>query len=134
SYDAQFSIPFVVAASLLRGRFTLAELDPATLSDSAVLALADKVEYEIDPESGFPRYYSGEVVVRTRDGRSLCPREHINRGSGDRPLTDAEIVTKFSGNAERVVAPAHAERVRNLVLEVGELADVNALAEGLRRI
>src|SRR5689334_14345093 len=64
AYDAQFSIPFVVAASLLRGRFTLAELEPETLSDPAVLALADKVEYEVDAGSNFPRSYAGELVAR----------------------------------------------------------------------
>jgi 2-methylcitrate dehydratase PrpD len=133
SYDAQFSVPFIVAASLLRGRFTLAELEPDTLADPAILALADKVDYEVDPESGFPRYYSGEIVVRTRDGRSVGHREHVNRGNGDRPLADADIVAKFSANAGRALAPAHADRICALVLGIEELGDVNALAEGLRR-
>jgi hypothetical protein len=123
----------IVAASLLRGRFTLAELEPETLSDPAILALADKVDYEADPESGFPRYYDGEVVVRTRDGRTVRHREPINRGNGERPLSDADIVAKFSGNAVRTLSPVHADRVRALVLGVEDMADVNALAEGLRR-
>ena len=33
AYDAQFSIPYLVAASLVRGRFTLAELEPDALTD-----------------------------------------------------------------------------------------------------
>jgi 2-methylcitrate dehydratase PrpD len=133
SYDAQFSIPFIVAASLLRGRFTLAELEPEVLSDPAILALADKVDYETDPDCGFPRYYSGEVIVRTRDGRTLRHREQINRGNGERPLTDADIVGKFAGNAARALSPAHADRVRALVLGMEELENVASLAEGLAR-
>ena len=43
---------------------------------------SDKVDYEADPDSGFPRYYDGEVVVRTRDGRVSRHRESINRGNG----------------------------------------------------
>src|SRR5262249_4066135 len=96
SYDAQFSIPFITAASLIRGRFTLAELEDAVLRDAKILALADRVDYEVDPQSTFPRHYTGEVIVRTRDGRTLRRREAINRGCGDRPLADQEIVAKFS--------------------------------------
>ena len=37
AYDAQFSIPYLVAASLVRGRFGLAELEPEVLSDERIL-------------------------------------------------------------------------------------------------
>jgi 2-methylcitrate dehydratase PrpD len=133
SYDAQFSIPFIVAASLLRGRFTLAELEPETLADPAILALADRVDYEVDPQSGFPRHYSGEVILRTKDGRTLRHREAINRGCGDRPLSDEDIVEKYRGNATRTLAPARAERIRQRVLALDEIADVTELGEALRR-
>ena len=43
SYDAQFSIPYTVAAALRRGRFTLDELEDDALGDPAILALADRV-------------------------------------------------------------------------------------------
>jgi 2-methylcitrate dehydratase PrpD len=132
-YDAKFSIPFIVAASLLKGRFTLAELEPETLGDPAILALADRIDYETDPDSGFPRHYSGEVIVRTRDGRTLRHREQINRGSGDRPLSEDDIVEKYLSNAARVVSASHADRVCALVLSIEDMADVSALADGLRR-
>src|SRR5690606_6629352 len=40
-YDARFSIQFLVASTLLKGRFTLAELEPDALADPKTLALAD---------------------------------------------------------------------------------------------
>lgn len=85
SYEAQFSIPYAVASGLLRGRYGLAEQEAQALTDPQVLALADKVEYAIDPASGFPRHYSGEVLITLNDGRVLRHREAINRGSSDRP-------------------------------------------------
>ena len=48
SYDAQFSIPYTVAAALQRGRFTLDELEDEALSDKQILSLADRVDYEIE--------------------------------------------------------------------------------------
>ena len=123
SYDAQFSIPYVVATALLRGRFGLAELDEASLRDPATLALAAKVHYETDPASGFPKYYSGEVVVVTKDGRELRHREHINRGSVDRPISESEIERKFMDNAQCVVSRARAEEIRDCVLGVVKARD-----------
>ncbi|MEE9588529.1 MAG: MmgE/PrpD family protein, partial [Hyphomicrobiaceae bacterium] len=109
-YDAKFSVQFLVAAALMKGRLTLDELEPDVLNDPDVLALTQKVAYRIDPESAFPKAYSGEVVVRLSDGRSLSHREHINRGAADRPLTNDEIVAKFRDNAAMVVDRATVER------------------------
>lgn len=131
SYDAQFSIPYAVATALSKGRFALDDLDEAALRDERVLALARKVDYEIDPDSPFPKYYSGEVVVTLDDGRELRHREQINRGAADRPLDNHEIARKFDENMALVAAPARAEAVRALVLALGRGVDARALQEGL---
>jgi 2-methylcitrate dehydratase PrpD len=96
-----------------------------------VLELADHVDYEIDPESTFPRHYSGEVIVSTCDGRKLRRRVQINRGNSERPLSDADIVEKFRSNASRAVAQAQAQRIEALVLSIDDLVDVNQLVFGL---
>jgi 2-methylcitrate dehydratase PrpD len=131
SYDAQFSIPYTVAAALRRGRFTLDELEDDALGDPAILALADRVNYEIDPATTFPRHYTGEVVVTTRGGRTFRHREAINRGNGERPLSEAAIVEKFHANAGRAVSHDRARQIAALLLSLDDAADVRAVAEGL---
>jgi len=131
SYDAQFSIPYIVATALAKGSFGLADLDDAALADPTVLALAQKVEYEADPASPFPKYYSGEVIVTTTDGRELRHREQINRGAADRPLSAAEIEKKFIDNMLLAVSQRRAEQVRDLVLALDGDIDARSLAEGL---
>ena len=131
SYDAQFSIPFAVGAALRRGRFTLDELEDEALGDSQILSLADRTTYEVDPASTFPRHYTGEVIVTTRDGRTLCHREAINRGNGERPLSEAAIIEKFRLNAARAVSPERAGQVEALLLSLDERADVRVIADGL---
>jgi 2-methylcitrate dehydratase PrpD len=129
SYDAQFSIPYTVATALAKGRFGLAELDDAALRDEQVLALAAKVEYEVDPDSPFPTYYSGEVVVTLTDGRELRHREHINRGAADRPIVNADVERKFIDNMQLVTSAGRAAQVRDLVLTV----DRNVAAIDIQR-
>ncbi|SAK69344.1 MmgE/PrpD family protein [Caballeronia catudaia] len=130
SYDAQFSIPYIVATGLVRGRFTLDDLEADALADEAVRAVAARVTHEADPDSTFPRHYTGEVIVHTRDGRTLTHRESINRGSSDRPLTNDDIVAKFFDNAQRNVSRHDAERICEAVLSL-DTQPALALAKAL---
>jgi len=124
AYDAQFSIPYLVAASLIRGRFTLAELEPEALNDEAILRVCDLVDYEVDPRSTFPRHYTGDVQISLRDGRVLMHREAMNRGCADRPLSNGEIVEKFTGNARMRLSVRQASEVQEAVLGLDRAADV----------
>jgi len=117
-YDAQFSIPYAIASVLARGRLTLAELEPEVFNDPDILALCDKVTCEPDPESAYPKYFSGEVIVTTRDGRELSHREQINRGADKRPLTSEEIVAKFRANAEMTLASGQVDEVLNSIMDL----------------
>jgi len=115
-YDAKFSIAYVVAAALRAGRFGLAELEESALRDPATLALAAKVDYEVDPAFDFPKHYSGEVVLHLAGGTKLRHREPVNRGAGDRPLSNAEVEAKFMENAAFGGASLRAARIRDAVL------------------
>ena len=112
-YDAKFSLPYVVAASLRAGRFGLAELEASALADPATLELAAKVGYRADPHTDFPRHYSGELIARLSGGEEVRHREAVNRGSADRPLANAEVEAKFMENAR-------AEAIRHAILTLEE--------------
>jgi 2-methylcitrate dehydratase PrpD len=131
SYDAQFSIPYAVASGLVRGRFGLAEQEAEALQDAVVLSLASKVDYEVDPDSGFPRHYSGEVIIELHDGRELRHREAINRGAADRPLSNADIVGKFFENTALTVTPARTEQIHDLILALDNGTDALTFSRSL---
>jgi 2-methylcitrate dehydratase PrpD len=98
SYDAQFSLQWLTACAFIKGKLGLAELDPNEINEPEVLALTQKVKFGAYQDSPFPKAYSGEVIVTLDDGKKVSHREHINRGAADRPLSNAEIVTKFRDN------------------------------------
>jgi 2-methylcitrate dehydratase PrpD len=128
-YEAQFSIPYAIASILMRGQLTLAELEPEVFGDADILAQCDKVTCEPDPESAYPKYFSGEVVVTLNDGRELSHREQINRGADERPLSADEIVAKFRANAELTFAPERVERVLNAILDLDGNSTPASVAE-----
>ena len=128
-YDAKFSLPYAIASGLLRGRLGLQDLTPAAYTDPKALALMDRVDYAIDPDSTFPRHYTGELRVTLDDGSVLTHREAINRGHAERPLTNADVVDKFFENATLHFPRAHAQAVCELVLGLDRLASVAPLED-----
>jgi 2-methylcitrate dehydratase PrpD len=128
SYAAQFSLPYGIACCLTRGRFGLAELEPASYSNAALVALAHKVDYEVDADSGFPKFRSGEVIVNLKDGRKLGKRERI---LPDEPASDDAILEKFVDTATSVMSASRARRIRAAILDLEQLEDVGTLTRML---
>lgn len=133
SYAAQFSIYFATAAALIRRGFTLDDLTDEALRDAEILALADRVDYAIDDRTTFPKFYSGAVVVTTRDGRTFTAREDMHRGAPERPMSEAEIIAKFNAAAERVFTPAKAASLVETILAVDKIDNVASLVAQLGR-
>lgn len=129
-YTAKFSAFFVVATCLIRGKFGLAELESDALQDETALALCVKSTCESDPDSRFPEFFSGGLIIETNDGRTLRHHEPINRGAGDRLLTNEEITEKFMDNAATAVDATEAKRIHYHVLKLDQM-DGKAFAEGL---
>ena len=124
-YDAKFSLAYLVGTAATRRRFTLAELDLEALSDSASLAVASRVRYEIDPKSTFPRHFCGEVIITTTDGRELRHRESVNRGADERPLSAIEIEEKFMSNIEIVRTRSAGQQILESVLGLAGAKDAS---------
>jgi len=120
-YDAKFSVQFMVAGCFHKGKFGLAELEEDVLRDPDILNLAAKVEYELDSKTGYPNYYSGGIIVTTKDGNEYVHHERVNRGAGDRALTASEIEAKYMDNATLVLPRDKAEVIRDAVLGLDEM-------------
>lgn len=133
SYDAQFSVHYAMVAALLYGRLGLEELQEPAFQNPEAQALLARTGYAIDPDSRFPRYYSGEVVVETTDGRTLRAREDFNRGSDRQPLSEADVIRKFNENAARVMSASRAQQVIDLTMALDRAPGVLALTDALAR-
>lgn len=120
-YEAKFSAQFVTATSLLHGRFGLRELEPEALADPRILSVSERVEVLVDAETRFPAAYSGGVEVELRDGRTIRRHVPVNRGAGERALSNDEIAEKYMDTATRAVDQARAERLKQAVLAMEDV-------------
>src|SRR5256714_14750470 len=60
-YAAKFSLPYLIAVILVKGRAGLAEFTDAAVRDRDVLRLASRGTYELDPTIDYPRQFVGDV-------------------------------------------------------------------------
>jgi len=127
-YEAKFSAQFVVASCLLKGGFGLADLSPKALAEPAIRALARKVRCRADPNSAFPNYFSGGLVVTLRDGRILRRHVRVNSGAGERALGSEAVVAKFMACAALTIPASQAERIRDAVLRLESLSAPDLMA------
>ncbi|HTE15531.1 MAG TPA: MmgE/PrpD family protein, partial [Burkholderiales bacterium] len=128
SYSAQFSLPYSVACALMRGKFGLNEIEAPSYTDEEILKLANKVSYEIDPNPGFPKSRSGEVIVKMKDGRELRCRDNI---LPDEPADAEAIVRKFTQNTDGILTSAQAAQIRDAVLGLDTLSDTTTFVRSL---
>jgi 2-methylcitrate dehydratase PrpD len=119
-YEAKFSTQYVTAASLVRGRFGLAELQPEAMKDETILRLSERVECLPDPDTAFPDFFSGGIVVTMKDGRVFRKHHRVNKGAGERDLTNADIVRKYMATATVAISATDAERIAGLVLTLDQ--------------
>ena len=99
-YAGKFSTPYCIAAGFVRGNVGLGDFTDAAVHDPAVLALAGKVRYEIDPKNSYPKNFTGHIRATLTDGRVIEEHQPHMRGGAHEPLTRADIEEKFALNAK----------------------------------
>jgi 2-methylcitrate dehydratase PrpD len=97
-YAGKFSTPYCIAAGFVRGNVGLSDFSDAAVRDAAVLALAGKVKYRIDPNNPYPKNFTGHIRATLRDGSVVEERQPYMRGGAKAPLTRADIEDKFRLN------------------------------------
>jgi 2-methylcitrate dehydratase PrpD len=130
--DAQFSIPYTVAATLLSGGLSLEDFTDAKLRSDELLELAARVKTILNPELDHgPMDVRPQVVeIVTRDGKVFSERVVYPKGNPNNPVTSKELVAAFRGMANYAAKPLSADKIDDavsLVLRLEEVPDVSIL-------
>lgn len=98
-YAAKFSTPFCMAVGFFDGRAGFGQFTEARIHDAAVLALAAKISYRIDPANEYPKNFTGHLRATLLDGSVRELRQPYMRGGAHEPLPPRELRAKFADNA-----------------------------------
>ncbi len=128
---ADHSLPYLVAAALMDGEITPRQFRPERLADPALLALTQLVHVERHAELSrlYPAAVGNIVTVTLQDGGHRSERVDYPRGHARRPLTDAELETKFHSLADPAVGHERATELLRRVWKLEEARDFQPLWE-----
>lgn len=98
-YAAKFSTPFCMAVAFFDRGAGFDQFTEARIHDPAVLSLAGKIRYEIDPQNEYPANFTGHLRATLHDGTVHELTQNYMRGGSLAPLPDTEFERKFLDNA-----------------------------------
>jgi 2-methylcitrate dehydratase PrpD len=99
-YSAKFATPYLLATGFVKGGVGLGAFTEDAIRDAAVLALAAKVKFVIDPDNPYPNNYTGHIRATLKDGTVIEERQPYLRGGAQEPLTRQDVTDKFALNAQ----------------------------------
>ena len=126
--EAQFSIPFCVAAAAVRGQESLLPMDSALNDDPEVLALAARIRVEFDAEmdAKFPVLAPAHVRLTIGSSQYETVVEHPFGNPGN-PMSRADLQSKFNALTRNALGM---ERRRKIIAELaGNPPSVSSLSE-----
>lgn len=128
--EAQLSLPYSIAVSLLTGRAFTAEYEEPYLTDPEVVRLFDLVEIIESP--GLPFDSEPHVTLFTKAGKSIKGHVEFARGAPQNPLGVKGVVEKFTVLASKILPEPLLSELPEILLSLESLADLRTITEYLR--
>lgn len=127
--EAQYSLPFSVAATLVHRELGLAQLSGAALRDPLLLRLSDRVELVDDPDltRRFPAERLARVRIETSGGALVDSGDVRARWDGPALPADGELRAKFLRLAYDGGTGARATALCDMIWHSADLADAASL-------
>lgn len=120
--QAQYSLPFPVAAAMVRGRVTGAEVTSEALADDDIVAMAHRVAIVEDQRhnDAFParRFSRVRIVLRTGEVHESADTEASGDPEPDLALSDLQIRAKFDSFTQPVVGLERSAQIAAAVNDV----------------
>ena len=131
--DAQYSLPYAVAAALVFGRLGAEEVDEAAVAHPRVRRLLEAMTLREDAEFStlFPAERWARASMRLKDGRLLRSEPARARGNPENPLADEELRAKYHDLAAPVLGTPRAQRIERLGAELPRARSLSPLLDAV---
>ncbi|WP_029001002.1 MmgE/PrpD family protein [Azohydromonas australica] len=133
--EAQFSIPYTVAAAWVDGQLGMKHFSDEGLQRTDILALAKRVQPYVDDEidRDWHRFVTpARMIVRFRDGTTVEERIDYPKGHPNNPMSDAEFAAKSADCATFTARPLASDVAVRLTETVRRLESLGDIAELVR--
>lgn len=128
-YMMRFSLPYVVAVALDRGKVSPWEINMSLAEDKWIKELMSRVKCVADDSKKNPGYFPGWIKVRLRDKTELILEQLWEKGTPQNPADLDAIMTKFSNNLSAFYSEEQINQISELVQNFDK---IESIAELLR--
>ncbi len=130
--DAQFSVPWVVATAIVKGKVTVDDFTDAAIKRREILQISGKVGGKLVPEMDRHGVGPGGVIIKMKDGAEYKEEVEHCLGSVERPMTFNDITKKFRECAAGSRKPLPKETIDKVIAMVGRLEKLDDAATIIR--
>jgi 2-methylcitrate dehydratase PrpD len=124
-HEAQVSLPYAVAVSLVDGKAFLQQYTEEKMKDPLVQKLCQMAE--IRTIDGLPRDVSCRIEVVLQDGSQHVSQVDYPKGSIQNPLTAEEKREKFKDLSSGILSQKEQAKIESTVFGIEKLKDVSKL-------
>ena len=116
---AKFSLPLSVALLLAYGNAGVDEYSVDSIKNPLIRRLAEKVKVRVDKarDEVYPHKRGASVRIESSAGIYRFELDHP-KGEPENPLSNEELKNKFLQNANKILTPEKAERMKDLVFHI----------------
>jgi 2-methylcitrate dehydratase len=132
---ADHSLPYCIAAAVVRRKLTPNEFSSESLKNEQILATVTKVKAVLEPsfESRFPAEQPCRVVISLKNGEKLTKERAYPKGDPRDQLSTAELNQKFEVLADGILDKAQCEMIYDAVYNVENVEDIGDLMKLLTK-
>ena len=130
--DAQFSVPWVVATTLVKGKVTVDDFTDEAIKRQDIQKIAQKITARLDPAMDRHGVGPGGVIITMKDGTEYQEEVEHCLGSVERPMTFEDCTKKFRECATCSVKPLPTGTVDKVIEMVGQLEKLDDATEIIR--
>jgi len=130
---ADHSLPWIIAATLVYGDVWIDSYTPDKIRNPKVLELMRKMKIVVSPELDrmYPEAIPNRITIRTRGGGKRTEQVDYPRGHPRNPMTDEEVIDKFTRLTEQYLTEGQIKSVIDMVFNLEKLDNVGRLIESL---
>ena len=128
--QAQYSIPYTVAAAIIHGQVGPNQMQQAAIKDPSLRALAAKVALQCDDEleRRFPEVSLARITVEAVDGRTIdIEPQPYTKGDPHDPFTAAALEDKFRTYAGFAIPKDRTDKIISTIKNMEDLSRVDEL-------
>lgn len=130
--QAKFCMPFLLAAIVISRKAGFREFSPQFVCSPEVQDLMQRIRTEFDPAieaKGYDKMRSRIEVTLTNGQKLVREADERYRGGPDHPLSDDELIEKFTDCSQSILDRAIREAIIEAVFGLENLADVRQLID-----